>query len=121
MVWLVEKLPMLLQAEQLPWPKLQRLLINEDIDQLRQLAESEAIVSRLGNSSLSIVDQKLGLPQSELNPPALLTGDTLNQNGFRPGPKFRLVLDSVRDAQLNGVVANVEDALEMARGILRDE
>lgn len=50
-------------------------------------------------------------------PIPLLTGDDLVEAGFEPGPRFRLVLDRVYDAQLEGQVPDFNAALELARRI----
>lgn len=53
-----------------------------------------------------------------LSPEPLLTGDHLVAAGFAPGPRFRLVLDRVYDAQLEGVVSDFTSALELAHRLL---
>jgi tRNA nucleotidyltransferase/poly(A) polymerase len=50
-----------------------------------------------------------------LSPVPVLTGDHLVAAGFRPGPWYREVLDGVYDAQLEGRVKNLDEALKMAR------
>jgi poly(A) polymerase len=52
-----------------------------------------------------------------LEPTPLLNGDALIQAGFRPGPAFKLILDRVYDAQLEGRVTTTQQALELARGV----
>jgi poly(A) polymerase len=47
--------------------------------------------------------------------PALVTGEDLKQLGMRPGAQFKVVLEQVRDAQLEGQVTNKEEALSMIR------
>lgn len=48
-------------------------------------------------------------------PAALVTGDGLVGSGFKPGPRFKAVLDEVYDAQLEGRVRTKEEAMELAR------
>ena len=50
-----------------------------------------------------------------LCPPALLDGGDLIEQGLKPGPRFREVLDAVYDAQLEGRVTDKASALELAR------
>lgn len=50
-----------------------------------------------------------------VNPLPLLTGDDLIAAGFKPGPRFKQVLDEVLDEQLEGRVRTREAALELAR------
>lgn len=54
-------------------------------------------------------------PLAALNPQPLLTGDDLIALGLTPGPRFRELLDSVRDAQLNGTIHTTEEARELVR------
>ncbi len=54
------------------------------------------------------------MPQEAVRPRPLITGDDLIAAGFVPGPQFRVVLQAVEDAQMEGAVATREAALEMA-------
>ncbi len=50
-----------------------------------------------------------------LSPIPFVTGDDLVEAGFKPGPGFRKILDSIYDAQLEGRVSSAEGAMAMAR------
>ncbi|MGA7918444.1 MAG: CCA tRNA nucleotidyltransferase [Candidatus Acidiferrales bacterium] len=50
-------------------------------------------------------------PREQVHPKRLLTGDDLIQLGLRPGPCFKVILDSAEDAQLEGSIISHEDAL----------
>lgn len=50
-----------------------------------------------------------------INPTPLVTGDTLIQAGHRPGPRFKGLLDSVYDAQLEGRIRGSAEAMELVR------
>jgi poly(A) polymerase len=54
----------------------------------------------------------------ELDPPALISGSELIRAGLIPGPRFKEILETVRDAQLNGEVTTTEHALKLAQTIL---
>ncbi|HEU5412060.1 MAG TPA: CCA tRNA nucleotidyltransferase [Candidatus Acidoferrales bacterium] len=54
-------------------------------------------------------------PPQEVRPPRLLTGDDLKQMGFQPGPKFKEILAFVEDAQLEGKIANSDDARRLVQ------
>jgi poly(A) polymerase len=54
-------------------------------------------------------------PSEQVRPPRLVTGNDLIQMGFKPGPPFHAILDSIEEAQLSGKVATKEDALRMIR------
>ena len=54
-------------------------------------------------------------PSEQVRPPRLVTGNDLIQMGFKPGPPFHAILDSIEEAQLSGKIATKEDALRMIR------
>jgi len=60
---------------------------------------------------------RLEATPSGLAPPPLVTGDDLIASGFKPGPKFKAVLDGVYDAQLEGRVVDQSAGLELAKKI----
>jgi hypothetical protein len=45
--------------------------------------------------------EKLQLPDKQLNPPHLLTGDDLQALGLRPGPQFKEIISVMRQKQLD--------------------
>lgn len=51
----------------------------------------------------------------EMRPPLLLTGNDLIRAGYRPGPRFREMLTAAEDAQLEGAVSSVEEALALVQ------
>lgn len=55
------------------------------------------------------------LPEQELRPPRVLTGNDLIESGYRPGPEFSRMLEAVEDAQLESRVHSKEEALELVR------
>ena len=61
---------------------------------------------------------RLSWPADKLDPAPLLDGDLLQQHGFQPGPQFRLILDAVRRAQLDGEISTTRQALEIASRML---
>ncbi|MDG2093669.1 MAG: hypothetical protein P8J89_00155 [Phycisphaerales bacterium] len=54
------------------------------------------------------------LSQSELAPEPLIGGKDLIQAGYKAGPGFTRVIDGVYDAQLEGRVVTMKEAMEMA-------
>lgn len=111
--WLAEHHRSLLAAETMPWPSLQRLLISPGIDDLLALHAAIASATGHGAAHLEFCQQKLSLPEVELNPPPLLTGDDLKRHGVPPGKIYKTLLDRVRDAQLNREIATLDDALAL--------
>jgi poly(A) polymerase len=55
------------------------------------------------------------VPQEEVRPKPLLTGRELIAAGYAPGPAFKQMLQTVEDAQLEGVIATQEQALALVR------
>lgn len=89
-----------------------RLLAN------RAYPDAMTILKSLDNRVwLVIGSQRVALESDGvgIHPEPLLTGDDLVAAGFCPGPKFKLLIDRVYDAQLEGAVHNREQALELAR------
>ena len=68
-----------------------------------------------------VVEKREEFGQEEIKPPRLLSGGDLIAAGYRPGPVFGSVLQSVEDAQLEGRVQTKEDALALAVSLLRGE
>ena len=54
-------------------------------------------------------------PPEQIRPPRLLTGDNLQEMGYRPGPIFKEILGKVEDATLEGQIQSVEEAREYVR------
>jgi poly(A) polymerase len=60
-------------------------------------------------------------PQEQVHPARLLTGDDLIRLGLRPGPKFKEILETAEDAQLEGKIATHEEALRWATDYLTSQ
>lgn len=56
----------------------------------------------------------LETPPEVVRPEPLVTGHDLIALGHEPGPRFKKVLDAVRDAQLDGQITTREEALAIA-------
>jgi hypothetical protein len=107
-------------ARAAPWPRLQRILIRDEfIEELLALAEAVARVLDGSTEEIAFCRAKLALPPEERNPPPLLTGNDLIRAGLTPGPAFHVILEAVRDAQLEGQIHTKEEALEYALALWR--
>ena len=104
MVWLLTQEPLLRRARSVPWPTLQRVLIVPAIDEALTLTEATTSVIDGHTREIEYCRQKLQLPREVLNPHMLINGDDLRAAGFVAGPRYRDVLDRVRDAQLDAIV-----------------
>lgn len=56
-------------------------------------------------------DRRLQVTEEEMRPKLLLSGQDLIAMGYAPGPRFRQILSSVEDAQLEGSLRTRDEAL----------
>lgn len=121
--WLVENHQALGSARSLKEARLKRLLASPGIDELLALHEADAIASTGDISEVAYCRwYRENQPQGPINPPPLVTGHDLQKRlGLTPGPRFKSLLDAVREAQLERVVESKVQALEWVRGLLEHE
>jgi poly(A) polymerase len=55
------------------------------------------------------------LPEAQIRPEPLITGNDLIAAGYKPGPQFKELLTAVEDAQLEGSINTKEEAMVLAR------
>ncbi|NUN51622.1 MAG: CCA tRNA nucleotidyltransferase [Planctomycetaceae bacterium] len=101
----------------LPWPKVQRMLVHPYAPELVALHAARAGTGEGNAAAVAFCRERLAWPAETLNPPPLLTGDDLKRHGIRPGPKFKTLLEEVRDAQLEGRIGTKEEAIRLAEQI----
>jgi poly(A) polymerase len=76
----------------------------------------DCLSSHADLSLYDFVSKKMAeTPAEEIRPVPLVTGDDLIALGHTPGPKFREILSSVEDQQLEGKLVSREAALEFVR------
>jgi poly(A) polymerase len=109
--WLVEHRGALLGARGMRWSKLQPLLAHPWAESLVALHEA---ASPQGQDEAAYCRAWLAEPREKLDPPPLVTGDDLRGLGLRPGPKFKTILQAVRDAQLDAEIQTREEAIGLA-------
>ncbi len=85
-------------------------------DQHMALHRADCLAGFRDLTSYEFVQKKLQemLPQ-QMAPPPLATGDDLIRAGYKPGPRFREILEAVEDAQLEGQISSPEAAMEYVR------
>jgi tRNA nucleotidyltransferase/poly(A) polymerase len=123
--WLIEQQVALAGAEQMPWSRLQPLLIHDGAGDLVALHAALAEVRVAGRPRASVGDLRfcrrmLSSPGEELNPPPLLTGDDLIRLGIPRGKIYQRLLQAQRDAQLDGVVETKAGAIELVKQLLKE-
>lgn len=117
-VWLIAHQNDLDQASDLSLAALKRLLAHRYCDDLLQLMRVARTAASASLAPVEFCRKFLAqTPPEVLDPVPLITGDDLVAMGLRPGPRFKSILDSVRDAQLNLQIISREEALSMAGGL----
>jgi tRNA nucleotidyltransferase/poly(A) polymerase len=123
--WLLAYLEPAAAAHELPWPRAQRMLIDpraHDLVHLLRAVQGAAVPGGAApGPAVEFCLAKLLLPESELNPPLLVSGDDLVARGLTPGKSFQGLLERVRDAQLEGRIASQEEALALVDSWTRSE
>jgi poly(A) polymerase len=117
--WLVERHADLCDAPTMKASKLKPILVHDGIGELLALHRAEAIASGRALDHVEFCERILReTPAEVLNPPPLLTGDDLIALGWKQGPRFKTVLDAVRDAQLDGEIHTRPQAIQLAERLI---
>ena len=102
------------QVRQMKESTLKRFFRLQDFAQHLALHRLDCLAS---HGSLELYDfarQRFeSLPEDQVKPALLLNGKNLIALGYRPGPQFKVMLDAVEDAQLEGTIHSREDALAL--------
>lgn len=117
--WLVGKQNVLEDARSLRVSKLKGILAHRGIQELLELTRAKARAKHSSPDSVNFCEQKLQQwTEEDLNPPALISGNDLQQMGLKPSPLFKQLLDKVREEQLEGNIANREEARSLVKKML---
>ncbi|MGA7496968.1 MAG: CCA tRNA nucleotidyltransferase [Isosphaeraceae bacterium] len=125
--WLVAFHQYLGEAKKLREAKLKRVLAQPGIDELLALHRADALASTGDTEHVDYCAYYLeNQPAGPINPPPLLTGHDLVRHGLEPGAHFSVILETIREAQLEGRVQNKREVLDwvdryMATGSWPDE
>ena len=93
---------------------LKRFLRLENFPEHLELHRLDCVSSHGHLENYQLVQQKMKeLPEEELKPPPLITGDQLIAAGYHPGRAFARILASVEDAQLESKIQSAEAAMAM--------
>lgn len=77
-----------------------------------ELHRLDCLSSHRDLSLYNFVREKLAsTPEEEIRPAPLLTGNDLIESGWKPGPQFRVMLQAIEDAQLDGSLHTKEEAM----------
>ncbi|HWE35110.1 MAG TPA: CCA tRNA nucleotidyltransferase [Isosphaeraceae bacterium] len=112
-VWLVEHHQYLGEARKMREAKLKRILSTPGIDDLLALHRADALATDGDTAEVDYCEWfRRDQPTGPLDPPPLVTGHDLQRHGLTPGPRFAVILDAVREAQLDRLVSSKRDALD---------
>ncbi len=109
--WLVAHHAALQHVRSMRWSALQPILIAEGGGDLLRLIEA---ASPAGTETAAYCRALLAQPRDALDPPPLLTGDDLLAMGVPPGPRYKVLLQRLRDAQLDQEIHTPAEALAQA-------
>ncbi len=116
-------------ANTLPWSTVQPVLIDRDAETILAVAEVMARKNDACTAGIEMSRRAIELSSEELNPPPILSGNDLRKLGIPSGPQYKLILKSIRDAQLDKVIVTskqaqahaLEQSLALAKSKFRDE
>lgn len=115
-VWIVEHQHDLDAASTLPLARLKRVLGHAFANDLIRFLRAEAAARRGDRMAIEFVDGYLAnTPAADINPPPLVTGADLIALELPPGPEFQLLLERIRDEQLEGRVVTKDEATALIR------
>jgi len=104
-----------LDAPKMRIARLRRFLAEPWIDDLLELVRIDVLAASGDLAAWRFCkEQKDALPERELRPEPLLRGRDLVDLGYRPGPRFREILERAFDAQLEGELRSAEEARSWA-------
>lgn len=115
-VWLLEHRENLKSAEQLPLHRLKCLLAHDYRDDLLEYTRASELVNKNTMHAFEFCDHYLArTPQNVLQPEPLLTGDDFIKAGMKPGKEFKILLDAVREAQLDENISTTDEAWDLVK------
>jgi putative nucleotidyltransferase with HDIG domain len=121
-VWLVERHQYLANARQMRPSKLKAILSLDGIHELLVLHRADALASGKSVDHVEYCEHLLrAWTPEDLNPPPLVTGHDVRQLGPVPGPRYKELLDAVREAQLDGTITTRAQALDLLRRLIGEK
>ncbi|MFM7150059.1 MAG: hypothetical protein ACKO23_09480, partial [Gemmataceae bacterium] len=98
------------------------LLVHPGIEELFSLHRADALASSRACDHVDYAERMREEWEREglLAPPPLLTGNDLLAMGLAQGPQFKLLLERVREAQLEQVIQTPDEAATLVRQLIRE-
>jgi hypothetical protein len=91
----------------------QRLLAAPGGPDLVALHEALARASGASLEHVEVCRRQLALDRGQFDPPRLVTGDDLLAHGIARGKAYAVLLERLRDAQLDGLIADKDAGLRL--------
>ncbi len=111
-VWLVENQRAIVHPQDMKWSALQPFLIHDGIHDLLEMMEAS---SPEGEAAAAYCLNKLLQPPEVLDPPPLITGEDLLELGIPQGPQYRMILEKIRNLQLDQRIHTNQQAKEIVK------
>ena len=105
----------IIDAAKLTWSEVQPVMIDRDVPTVVNVAAAVARAEDSDLAGIELARDALQWEASRLDPAPLLTGSDLAAMGHKPGPEYARVLQTIRDAQLNGEIATRDAAVRIVR------
>jgi poly(A) polymerase len=119
-VWMVGSLPAVRGDGPLELADLKLLMAEEPWPSLLELLRINLVAMRADPEPYEHLRRRAAaIAPDEVSPPPLLSGDDLRDMGMSPGPRLGKVLESIHRAQLNEQITAREEAVAMARELMR--
>ncbi|MBS0208737.1 MAG: CCA tRNA nucleotidyltransferase [Planctomycetes bacterium] len=115
MAWLVRQRHALVGADRQPWSRVQRLFLHPCIGALIEWHAARQRLLGAVQDDILFCQRRLAEPIELWNPAPLISGDDLIKLGLPGGKRFAQLLETVRNAQLDGQVATHSEALVLAQ------
>lgn len=118
MVWLVRHRPTLATACDWRPHRIKPLLAHPWSGRLLDLAETFDTAYRLDPQPVAFLRSYIAQTSpADLDPPPLVTGNDLIQLGWQPGPRFKGLLEDIRQRQLDAQLTDRAEALAWLEGL----
>ncbi len=121
LAWILEHRKTLENAGELPFSVVQPLVVDRRIDNALRYLTAKRTGSGYESAPIEVLRKLRASPESIRNPPPLIGGNDLRAMGLTQGPRFSIVLNTIRARQLDGFITTREQAFEAARELIDRE
>jgi poly(A) polymerase len=113
---LIENHMRFMDAQRMKASTLKRFFRLEGFEEHLALHRMDCLAGSGHLDNWEFVRERYGaMPEEAVRPTPLISGRELIAAGYRPGPAFKQMLHAAEDAQLEGTVGTVEEALKLVR------